>query len=170
MLFSIRSERLLMEEIDYSVLFRWFVGLNLDEEDVVDVAFRRDPTGSLFPRKRDVRPKLSSAKASPPAFQSATAHPQARSGLKAKGAPLFNSGPFLLSPLGRISLIRRFPAWLLPPLRGKFIAFHRGIPLSSTFKNPQGFGAISPATPFPEVLLRTQSRDLFRHCYVDELV
>ena len=28
MLYSIRSERLLMEEIDYSVLFRWFVGLN----------------------------------------------------------------------------------------------------------------------------------------------
>jgi hypothetical protein len=27
MLYSIRSERLLMEEIDYSVLFRWFVGL-----------------------------------------------------------------------------------------------------------------------------------------------
>src|SRR5260370_37666773 len=32
LLYSIRSERLLMEEIDYSVLFRWFVGLNLDEE------------------------------------------------------------------------------------------------------------------------------------------
>ncbi|HVP52317.1 MAG TPA: IS5 family transposase [Terriglobales bacterium] len=32
MLYSIRSERLLMEEIDYSVLFRWFVGLNLDED------------------------------------------------------------------------------------------------------------------------------------------
>jgi transposase len=32
MLYSIRSERLLMEEIDYSVLFRWFAGLNLDEE------------------------------------------------------------------------------------------------------------------------------------------
>jgi transposase len=31
LLYSIRSERLLMEEIDYSVLFRWFVGLNLDE-------------------------------------------------------------------------------------------------------------------------------------------
>lgn len=31
MLYSARSERLLMEEIDYSVLFRWFVGLNLDE-------------------------------------------------------------------------------------------------------------------------------------------
>src|SRR2546430_9754743 len=32
MLYSIRSERLLMEEIDYSVLFRWFVGMNMDEE------------------------------------------------------------------------------------------------------------------------------------------
>jgi transposase len=31
MLYSVRSERLLMEEIDYSILFRWFVGLNLDE-------------------------------------------------------------------------------------------------------------------------------------------
>ena len=31
MLYSIRSERLLMENIDYSILFRWFVGLNLDE-------------------------------------------------------------------------------------------------------------------------------------------
>jgi transposase len=29
-LYSVRSERLLMEEIDYSVLFRWFVGLSLD--------------------------------------------------------------------------------------------------------------------------------------------
>src|SRR5258707_9937137 len=31
MLYSIRSERLLMEEIDYNLLFRWFVGLNLDD-------------------------------------------------------------------------------------------------------------------------------------------
>ena len=31
MLYTVRSERLLMEEIDYSVLFRWFVGMNLDE-------------------------------------------------------------------------------------------------------------------------------------------
>jgi transposase len=30
-LYTIRSERLLMEEIDYSVLFRWFVGLGMDE-------------------------------------------------------------------------------------------------------------------------------------------
>jgi IS5 family transposase len=32
MLYSIRSERLLMEEIDYSILFRWFVGMNLDDK------------------------------------------------------------------------------------------------------------------------------------------
>ena len=32
MLYSVRSERLLMEEIDYSVLFRWFVGMHMDEE------------------------------------------------------------------------------------------------------------------------------------------
>jgi transposase len=31
MLYSVRSERLLTEEIDYSMLFRWFVGVNLDE-------------------------------------------------------------------------------------------------------------------------------------------
>src|SRR5678810_1363782 len=31
MLYSIRSERLLMEEMDYNLLFRWFVGLNADE-------------------------------------------------------------------------------------------------------------------------------------------
>ncbi|MGH8882470.1 MAG: IS5 family transposase, partial [Stackebrandtia sp.] len=30
--YTIRSERLLMEEIDYSILFRWFVGLGMDEE------------------------------------------------------------------------------------------------------------------------------------------
>jgi transposase len=31
MLYSVRSERLLMEEIAYSILYRWFVGLNLDD-------------------------------------------------------------------------------------------------------------------------------------------
>ena len=30
-LYTVRSERLLMEEIDYSILFRWFIGLGLDE-------------------------------------------------------------------------------------------------------------------------------------------
>jgi transposase len=30
-LYTIRGERLLIEEIDYSILFRWFIGLSLDE-------------------------------------------------------------------------------------------------------------------------------------------
>ncbi|HSU58499.1 MAG TPA: IS5 family transposase [Bryobacteraceae bacterium] len=29
--YSVRSERLLMEQLDYNLLFRWFVGLNVDE-------------------------------------------------------------------------------------------------------------------------------------------
>ena len=29
--YSIRSERLLMEQLDYNLLFRWFVGLAMDE-------------------------------------------------------------------------------------------------------------------------------------------
>ena len=30
-LYTIRSERMLMEQLDYKLLFRWFVGLNMDE-------------------------------------------------------------------------------------------------------------------------------------------
>src|SRR5215471_9725848 len=32
MLYTVRSERLLMEEMDYNLLFRWFVGLNADDK------------------------------------------------------------------------------------------------------------------------------------------
>lgn len=30
-LYSVRSERMLMEQLDYNLLFRWFVGMNMDE-------------------------------------------------------------------------------------------------------------------------------------------
>ena len=30
-LYSVRSERLLMEQLDYNLLFRWFVGLAMDD-------------------------------------------------------------------------------------------------------------------------------------------
>lgn len=30
-LYTVRSERLLMEQLDYNLLFRWFVGLNMDD-------------------------------------------------------------------------------------------------------------------------------------------
>lgn len=53
MLYSVRSERLLMEEIDYSLLFRWFVGMNMDEEVW-------DPT--VFTKNRDRLPDADVAK------------------------------------------------------------------------------------------------------------
>src|SRR6266436_2012088 len=31
-LYTVRSERLLMEQLDYNILFRWFVGLSMDDE------------------------------------------------------------------------------------------------------------------------------------------
>jgi transposase len=43
-LYTIRSERLLMEQLEYNLLFRWFVGLNMD-----DVVW--DPT--VFSKNRD---------------------------------------------------------------------------------------------------------------------
>jgi transposase len=32
-LYSARSERQLMEQLDYNLLFRWFVGLSMDDPD-----------------------------------------------------------------------------------------------------------------------------------------
>jgi transposase len=30
-LYTVRSERLLMEQLNYNMLFRWFVGMDMDE-------------------------------------------------------------------------------------------------------------------------------------------
>lgn len=60
-LYSIRSERLLMEQLDYNLLFRWFVGLGMDE-DVWDQStfskscerlFKADIVGKFFTRIRE---------------------------------------------------------------------------------------------------------------------
>lgn len=42
--YSVRSERLLMEQLDYNLLFRWFVGLNIDDPvwDHSTFSFNRD--------------------------------------------------------------------------------------------------------------------------------
>src|ERR1700693_2094155 len=42
-LYSVRSERMLMEQLDYNLLFRWFVGLNMDDP-IWDVTVR---TGAI---------------------------------------------------------------------------------------------------------------------------
>src|SRR2546423_9569790 len=31
-LYTVRSERMLMEQLEYNLLFRWFVGLNMDDQ------------------------------------------------------------------------------------------------------------------------------------------
>ena len=41
-LYSIRSERLLMEELNYNLLFRWFVGLNMDDPVWVPTVFSKN--------------------------------------------------------------------------------------------------------------------------------
>jgi transposase len=41
-LYSIRSERMLMEQLEYNLLFRWFVGLNMDESVWVATVFSKN--------------------------------------------------------------------------------------------------------------------------------
>lgn len=41
-LYGIRSERLLMEQLDYNLLFRWFVGLNADDPVWVPTVFTKN--------------------------------------------------------------------------------------------------------------------------------
>ena len=41
-LYTIRSERLLMEQLGYNLLFRWFVGLNLDEAVWVPTVYSKN--------------------------------------------------------------------------------------------------------------------------------
>ena len=40
--YSIRSERLLMEQLDYNLLFRWFVGMDMDEPIWVPTVFTKN--------------------------------------------------------------------------------------------------------------------------------
>ena len=41
-LYTVRSERMLMEELEYNLLFRWFVGLDMDEAVWVLTAFTKN--------------------------------------------------------------------------------------------------------------------------------
>jgi transposase len=41
-LYSVRSERMLMEQLQYNILFRWFVGLNMDETVWVPTVFSKN--------------------------------------------------------------------------------------------------------------------------------
>jgi len=50
-LYSVRSERLLMEQLDYNLLFRWFVGLNMDDAIWDVTVFTKKPRA---PARRDI--------------------------------------------------------------------------------------------------------------------
>ena len=41
-LYTVRSERMLMEQLEYNLLFRWFVGLNMDESVWVPTVFTKN--------------------------------------------------------------------------------------------------------------------------------
>jgi transposase len=45
-LYSLRSERLLMEDLQYNLLFRWFVGLDLDAPVWEVTVFTKNPGSS----------------------------------------------------------------------------------------------------------------------------
>jgi transposase len=45
--FSVRSERILMEQLDYNLMFRWFVGLNMDEPVWDPTVFSKNRDGLL---------------------------------------------------------------------------------------------------------------------------
>jgi transposase len=51
-LFTIRSERQLMEQLDYNLLFRWFVGLGIDDPVWVPTVFTKNATGCSMPTWR----------------------------------------------------------------------------------------------------------------------
>src|SRR5260221_4692219 len=41
-LYTVRSERMLMEQLEYNLLFRWFVGLNMDDAVWVPTVFTKN--------------------------------------------------------------------------------------------------------------------------------
>lgn len=50
--YSIRSERLLMERLEYDLLFRWFVDIGIDDQLGTIRCFRRTATGCLMGTSR----------------------------------------------------------------------------------------------------------------------
>jgi transposase len=49
-LYSIRSDRMLMEQLEYNLLFRWFVGLNVDDPVWVAPVYSKNRDRLLYGR------------------------------------------------------------------------------------------------------------------------
>ena len=50
-LLSARSERMLIEQLQYNLLFRWFVGMEMDEEGVESCGVKQE--SGAFAERRD---------------------------------------------------------------------------------------------------------------------
>ena len=51
-LYTVRSERMLMEQIEYNLLFRWFVGLAMDDTVWTATTFTQEPRAAAGGRHR----------------------------------------------------------------------------------------------------------------------
>jgi hypothetical protein len=56
-LFSVRSERQLMEQMDYNLMFRWFVGLGIDDPVWGEGRPGLDPVDQVSPERAKPRAK-----------------------------------------------------------------------------------------------------------------
>lgn len=54
-LFSVRSERQLMEQMDYNLMFRWFVGLGIDDPVWGEGRLGIDPVDQFSPERVEPR-------------------------------------------------------------------------------------------------------------------
>ena len=52
LLYSVRSERQLVERLEFDMLFRWFVGLTIDEKRVRRLDLLEEPRPPAHPRDR----------------------------------------------------------------------------------------------------------------------
>ena len=78
--YTVRSERQLMEQLDYNLLFRWFVGLGVDDADANRPSSRRTGTGSWTARsQRNSSPPCSITPGFAGCSQTSTSRSTARS-------------------------------------------------------------------------------------------
>ncbi len=57
-LYSVRSERQLSEQVQYKLLFRWFIGLSMDDEVCVPTVFTKTSPGAYLKVWEQSRPRI----------------------------------------------------------------------------------------------------------------
>ena len=163
LLYSVRSERQLMEQLDYNLLFRWFVGLNMDDpvwdatvftknrerwpagdiaqgffDHVLAQAYARTDVGAALQRRRDVAQGVG---------QSEELSAEAR-GSAARGRAATPSGP---GPQSARRLPRASPAQRHPPVddraRGPVVSEGAGPACGTELPRPRPDGSATARCP-----------------------